>query len=241
MRLKESKKKPPESSKCPKVFVSLLLSLNVNTLRVLRIFLLCAEGKKKTWLQDLATDNYERSFVSAVVSPGETGVKFEDVGALEDVKKALDELVILPMKRPKLFSRGNLLRPCKGMLLFGPPGTGKTLIAKALATEAGAHFINITSASLTSKWYGEDEKYTRALFSFARKLTPVVIFMDEIDALLGARGGPSEHETTRRMRNEFMAAWDGLTSKDNERILLVGATNRPFDLDDAVIRRMPRR
>ncbi|XP_056848627.1 uncharacterized protein LOC108818667 isoform X2 [Raphanus sativus] len=192
-------------------------------------------------LKDIAKDEYERNFVSAVVAPGEIGVKFEDIGALENVKKALNELVILPMRRPELFSRGNLLRPCKGILLFGPPGTGKTLLAKALATEAGANFISITGSTLTSKWFGDAEKLTKALFSYATKLAPVIIFVDEIDSLLGARGGSSEHEATRRMRNEFMAAWDGLRSKDSHRILILGATNRPFDLDDAVIRRLPRR
>ncbi|KAK6921325.1 ATPase, AAA-type, core [Dillenia turbinata] len=192
-------------------------------------------------LQNLAKDEYESNFVSAVVPPGEIGVKFDDIGALEDVKKALNELAILPMRRPELFCHGNLLRPCKGILLFGPPGTGKTLLAKALATEAGANFISITGSTLTSKWFGDAEKLTKALFSFASKLSPVIIFVDEVDSLLGARGGAFEHEATRRMRNEFMAAWDGLRSKESQRILILGATNRPFDLDDAVIRRLPRR
>ncbi|KAG5223040.1 AAA+ ATPase domain-containing protein [Salix suchowensis] len=169
-------------------------------------------------LKNLAKDEYESNFVSAVVAPGEIGVKFNDVGALEEVKK-----------------------PCKGILLFGPPGTGKTLLAKALATEAGANFISITGSTLTSKWFGDAEKLTKALFSFASKLAPVIIFVDEVDSLLGARGGSFEHKATRRMRNEFMAAWDGLRSKDSQRILILGATNRPFDLDDAVIRRLPRR
>ncbi|CAL0304306.1 unnamed protein product [Lupinus luteus] len=192
-------------------------------------------------LKSLAKDEFESNFISAVVPSDEIGVKFDDIGALEDVKKALNELVILPMRRPELFSRGNLLRPCKGILLFGPPGTGKTLLAKALATEAGANFISITGSTLTSKWFGDAEKLTKALFSFASKLAPVIIFVDEVDSLLGARGGSFEHEATRRMRNEFMAAWDGLRSKENQRILILGATNRPFDLDDAVIRRLPRR
>ncbi|WJX51183.1 hypothetical protein P8452_37398 [Trifolium repens] len=192
-------------------------------------------------LKNLAKDEFESNFISSVVAPGEIGVQFDDIGALEDVKKALQELVILPMRRPELFSHGNLLRPCKGILLFGPPGTGKTLLAKALATEAGANFISITGSTLTSKWFGDAEKLTKALFSFASKLAPVIIFVDEVDSLLGARGGAFEHEATRRMRNEFMAAWDGLRSKENQRILILGATNRPFDLDDAVIRRLPRR
>ncbi|KAL3502236.1 hypothetical protein ACH5RR_036685 [Cinchona calisaya] len=200
-----------------------------------------ASKKPSQNLKNLAKDEYESNFVSAVVPPGEIGVRFDDIGALDAVKRALNELVILPMRRPELFSHGNLLRPCKGILLFGPPGTGKTLLAKALATEAGANFISITGSTLTSKWFGDAEKLTKALFSFASKLAPVIIFVDEVDSLLGARGGALEHEATRRMRNEFMAAWDGLRSKDSQRILILGATNRPFDLDDAVIRRLPRR
>ncbi|XP_068641242.1 uncharacterized protein [Aristolochia californica] len=200
-----------------------------------------ASRKPSQNLKSLAKDDYENNFVSAVVPPEEVGVKFDDIGALEDVKRTLNELVILPMRRPELFSHGNLLRPCKGILLFGPPGTGKTLLAKALATEAGANFISITGSTLTSKWFGDAEKLTKALFSFASKLAPVIIFVDEVDSLLGARGGAFEHEATRRMRNEFMAAWDGLRTKDSQRILILGATNRPFDLDDAVIRRLPRR
>ncbi|KAG5139196.1 hypothetical protein JHK84_032964 [Glycine max] len=156
--------------------------------------------KHKAEKVNLAKDEFESNFISAVVPPGEIGVKFDDIGALEDVKKALNELVILPMRRPELFSRGNLLR-----------------------------------------WFGDAEKLTKALFSFASKLAPVIVFVDEVDSLLGARGGAFEHEATRRMRNEFMAAWDGLRSKENQRILILGATNRPFDLDDAVIRRLPRR
>lgn len=192
-------------------------------------------------LKSLARDEYESNFLSAVVPPNEVGVKFDDIGALEDVKNTLKELVTLPMRRPELFRHGNLLRPCKGVLLFGPPGTGKTLLAKALATEAGANFLSITGSTLTSKWFGDAEKLTKALFSFASRLAPVIIFIDEVDSILGARGGASEHEATRRMRNEFMAAWDGLRSKESQRILVLGATNRPFDLDDAVIRRLPRR
>ncbi|XP_057772591.1 uncharacterized protein LOC130992108 [Salvia miltiorrhiza] len=190
-------------------------------------------------IKDLAEGSYEKRLVSAVVSAGDIGIKFDDVGALEHVKKTLYETVILPLKRPELFSHGILGKPCKGVLLFGPPGTGKTLMAKALATEVGANFINVTTATLTSKWYGETEGLTRALFSFARRLAPAIIFVDEVDSLLGNRD--DSHEFDKSRLNEFMAAWDGLISKDSERILVMGATNRPFDLDDAVLRRMPRR
>ncbi|KAH6801453.1 P-loop containing nucleoside triphosphate hydrolases superfamily protein [Perilla frutescens var. hirtella] len=194
--------------------------------------------KQSKSVEHLATGRHEKCLVSAVVRSEDIGVKFDDVGALENVKKVLHETVILPMRRPELFSHGNLLRPCKGILLFGPPGTGKTLVAKALATESGTNFINITAATITSMWVGETENLTRAVFSFASKLAPVIIFIDEVDSLLGSRG--HNHYDTSRL-NEFMAAWDGLKSKESQRILVIGATNRPFDLDEAVIRRMPRR
>lgn len=148
---------------------------------------------------------------------------------------------MLPLQRPELFAKGALTKGCKGVLLFGPPGTGKTLLAKAVATEAGANFINITASNITSKWFGDAEKLTRAAFSTARKLAPSVIFVDEVDSLLGARGGAYENEAARKMKTEFMSCWDGLKSSDAERVLVLAATNRPFDLDEAVIRRMPRR
>ncbi|PNY01520.1 peroxisomal biogenesis factor 6-like protein, partial [Trifolium pratense] len=131
--------------------------------------------------------------------------------------------------------------PCKGILLFGPPGTGKTMLAKAVATDAGANFINISMSSITSKWFGEGEKYVKAVFSLASKIAPSVIFVDEVDSMLGRRENPGEHEAMRKMKNEFMVNWDGLRTKDTERVLVLAATNRPYDLDEAVIRRLPRR
>ncbi|XP_015956381.2 ATPase family AAA domain-containing protein FIGL1 [Arachis duranensis] len=148
---------------------------------------------------------------------------------------------MLPLQRPELFCKGQLTKPCKGILLFGPPGTGKTMLAKAVATEAGANFINISMSSITSKWFGEGEKYVKAVFSLASKIAPSVIFVDEVDSMLGRRENPGEHEAMRKMKNEFMVNWDGLRTKDTERVLVLAATNRPFDLDEAVIRRLPRR
>eukprot|EP00249_Psilotum_nudum_P017328 c26263_g1_i1 orf=358-3672(-) len=196
---------------------------------------------KPTDLRALTENEYENSLLSSVIPAQEIGIQFDQIGALDEVKNILKELIIVPLQRPELFSKGNLRKPCKGVLLFGPPGTGKTLLAKAVATESGANFISITGSSITSKWFGDAEKLTKALFTLARKLAPSIIFIDEVDSILGARGNQSEHEATRKQRNEFMAAWDGLQSKENERILVLATTNRPFDLDDAVIRRLPRR
>ncbi|KAL9247172.1 hypothetical protein vseg_020632 [Gypsophila vaccaria] len=196
----------------------------------------------KKSLKDVVTENeFEKKLLTDVIPANEIGVTFDDIGALENVKDTLKELVMLPLQRPELFAKGQLTKPCKGILLFGPPGTGKTMLAKAVATEAGANFINISMSSITSKWFGEGEKYVKAVFSLASKIAPSVIFVDEVDSMLGRRENPGEHEAMRKMKNEFMVNWDGLRTKDRERVLVLAATNRPFDLDEAVIRRLPRR
>ncbi|OIW12711.1 hypothetical protein TanjilG_24644 [Lupinus angustifolius] len=199
------------------------------------------KSSKKS-LKDVVTENeFEKKLLGDVIPPTDIGVTFDDIGALENVKDTLKELVMLPLQRPELFCKGQLTKPCKGILLFGPPGTGKTMLAKAVATEAGANFINISMSSITSKWFGEGEKYVKAVFSLASKIAPSVIFVDEVDSMLGRRENPGEHEAMRKMKNEFMVNWDGLRTKDKERVLVLAATNRPFDLDEAVIRRLPRR
>nr|CAB3462281.1 unnamed protein product [Digitaria exilis] len=191
---------------------------------------------------DVVTENeFEQKVLSNVISPNETGVTFEDIGALDNVKETMGELVMLPLRRPELFSKGQLRKPVKGILLFGPPGTGKTMLAKAIATEAGANFINVSMSIITSKMLGESEKYVKAVFSLASKISPAVIFVDEVDSMLSNRGSPGEHEEMRKIKNEFMVNWDGLRTKEQERVLVLGATNRPYDLDDAVVRRFPRR
>ncbi|CAI5519536.1 unnamed protein product [Closterium sp. Naga37s-1] len=193
-------------------------------------------------LKDVTCDNdFERLLLGEVIPAEELGVRFEHIGALEGVKEALREVVMLPLQRPELFQTGQLTKPVRGLLLFGPPGTGKTMLGKAVATESGANFISLSMASVASKWFGEAEKYVKAVFTLASKIAPCVIFVDEVDSMLGRRGGDSEHSAMRKLKNEFMAAWDGLRSKQAERILVLGATNRPHDLDDAVIRRFPRR
>ncbi|CAH9098745.1 unnamed protein product [Cuscuta epithymum] len=193
-------------------------------------------------LKDVVTENdFEKRLLADVIPSSDIGVTFDDIGALENVKDTLKELVMLPLQRPELFCKGQLTKPCKGILLFGPPGTGKTMLAKAVATEAGANFINISMSSITSKWFGEGEKYVKAVFTLASKIAPSVVFVDEVDSMLGRRENPGEHEAMRKMKNEFMMNWDGLRTKDTERVIVLAATNRPFDLDEAVIRRLPRR
>ncbi|CEG47722.1 spastin and fidgetin-like protein [Plasmopara halstedii] len=166
------------------------------------------------------------------------GVHWMDIAGLEVAKQILQEAVILPTMRPDLFT--GLRAPPRGVLLFGPPGTGKTLLAKAVATEAKATFFNISASSLTSKWVGEGEKLVRALFDMARELQPSVVFMDEMDALLSTRSA-SENDASRRIKNQFFTELDGAASSQDDRILVMGATNLPQELDEAIIRRLEKR
>ena len=166
------------------------------------------------------------------------GVGFEDIAGLTDAKEALREAIVLPALRPDLFH--GLRAPPKGILLFGPPGNGKTLLAKAVASECASRFFTISASSLTSKWVGQSEKLVRALFAVAAQVEPAVIFIDEVDSILSARSA-NENEASRRLKTEFLVQFDGVGTAAASRVVVVAATNRPHELDEAVIRRFTRR
>tara|TARA_B110001452_G_C15184568_1_gene411427 strand:+ start:82 stop:1110 length:1029 start_codon:yes stop_codon:yes gene_type:complete len=167
------------------------------------------------------------------------GTGFDDIAGLKFAKQSVREITVLPLLRPDVYTGAR--RPPKGLLLFGPPGTGKTLIAKAIATDSKSTFFNISASSLMSKWMGEGEKLVRALFGVARAKQPAVIFIDEVDSILSQRR-EGEQEGTIRVKNEILVQMDGVSNADaTERLLLVGATNRPQELDEAARRRLQKR
>lgn len=160
------------------------------------------------------------------------------MAGLEGAKDALKEAVIMPVKFPQLF-RGKR-RPAAGILLYGPPGTGKSFLAKAVATEANSTFFSVSSSDLVSKWMGESERLIKQLFSLAREQRPSIIFIDEVDALCGPRG-EGESEASRRLKNELLVQMDGFTGDEEGGVLVLGATNIPWQLDAAMRRRFERK
>uniref|UniRef100_A0A0D9VCF9 Vesicle-fusing ATPase n=1 Tax=Leersia perrieri TaxID=77586 RepID=A0A0D9VCF9_9ORYZ len=174
---------------------------------------------------------------SAIVSE-KPNVRWNDVAGLDGAKQALQEAVVLPVKFPQFFTGKR--RPWKAFLLYGPPGTGKSYLAKAVATEADSTFFSISSSDLLSKWMGESEKLVANLFQMARENAPSIIFIDEIDSLCGKRGEGNESEASRRVKTEFLVQMQGVDHND-DKVLVLAATNTPYALDQAVRRRFDKR
>nr|CCA18838.1 katanin p60 ATPasecontaining subunit A putative [Albugo laibachii Nc14] len=169
-------------------------------------------------------------------------VKWNDVIGLEETKRLLKEAVVMPLRYPQIFK--GLLSPWSGILLYGPPGNGKTMLAKAVATECKTTFFNISASSIVSKYRGDSEKLIRILFELARYHAPSTIFLDEVDSIMGQRdssgSGGQEHEASRRMKTELLIQMDGL-SKGSEVVFVLTASNLPWELDMAMLRRLEKR
>ncbi|XP_069467386.1 outer mitochondrial transmembrane helix translocase isoform X1 [Ambystoma mexicanum] len=195
---------------------------------------------KQIGVKNIKLTEYEMSIAAHLVDPLNMQVTWSDIAGLDEIITDLKDTVILPIQKKHLFENSRLLQPPKGVLLYGPPGCGKTLIAKATAKEAGCRFINLQPSTLTDKWYGESQKLAAAVFSLAVKLQPSIIFIDEIDSFLRSRSS-SDHEATAMMKAQFMSLWDGLDTDYSCQVIVMGATNRPQDLDTAIMRRMPSR
>lgn len=192
-----------------------------------------AAGINKDLIEALERDIVQRN----------PNVKWNDIAGCDEAKKLLKEAVVLPMIMPEYF-RG-IRRPYRGVLMVGPPGTGKTMLAKAVATECKTTFFNVCSSSLTSKYHGESEKLVRLLFEMAHFYAPSTVFIDEIDSICSKRGTSNEHEASRRVKSEILVQMEGVSTTQNDdpskMVIVLGATNFPWDIDEALRRRLEKR
>ncbi|KAE8752848.1 hypothetical protein FOCC_FOCC000193 [Frankliniella occidentalis] len=169
---------------------------------------------------------------------GSDRVSWDDVCGLEEIKDTIEIDVVMPWANPARFT--GLRSASRGILMYGPPGTGKTMIGKCIASQMKAKFFSVTASSLITKWAGEAERAVKTLFQLARALQPTIIFIDEIDALLGVRND-NEKAWERRVKMEFLTELDGCTTKTSDKVLFIGATNLPKSIDSAFIRRFTTR
>lgn len=196
------------------------------------------EESKTTRLEALRSscNDRERRLFSGVVLPESIHTTFKDIHVAPETLDTVRTLTSLSLSRPDAFSYGVLATDSiSGLLLYGPPGTGKTLLARAVAKESGSTVLTVTGADLQNKWVGESEKAIKAMFTLARKLSPCVVFIDEADSILAARRG---NNFRIDILSQMLLEWDGMSGPG---VFLMVATNRPFVLDDAVLRRLPRR
>ncbi|KAI9759999.1 MAG: hypothetical protein M4579_001936 [Chaenotheca gracillima] len=196
-----------------------------------------SENKRKA--DNKSYNRHEKKLLGGVVNADSIKTTFQQVRAPPDTIEALKTLTTLSLIRPDAFKYGVLANDkIPGLLLYGPPGTGKTLLARAVAKESGASVLEVSGSDLYDMYVGEGEKNVKAVFTLAKKLSPCVVFIDEADAIFGSRSGNVNRTSHRELINQFLREWDGM---DDLSAFIMVATNRPFDLDDAVLRRLPRR
>ena len=180
----------------------------------------------------------ESNIMQSVVDPSKLTEDFDSVGGLASVKQELTENIVWPFNNPSAFEGTSMGSLPSGLLLYGPPGTGKTMLARALAKQVNGHFITVQVESLFGRYVGDSEKAAAAYFTLAHKLQPSILFVDEMDTLLSARKD-GDNEVYSHTKNIFLTSWDGINKTSNSRVLVVGATNRKWNLDSAVRRRLP--
>ena len=188
-------------------------------------------------LMNVSLTSHETLVASTLVEPKES-TKFANIGGHDEIKRELTLHVIVPMKNSEVFYMTDSLRPPSGILLSGPPGTGKTLLATAIASECNVPFLSIKPSMVEQKYFGESEKIVKAIFSFAEKIQPCIIFIDEIDSMLRNRSD-FEHASTYSVKTQFLQEMDRIES-ENMKVIVVAATNNPQSLDKALYRRLPR-
>jgi SpoVK/Ycf46/Vps4 family AAA+-type ATPase len=208
------------------------------------------------FVANLKPSKYELAVLADVVFADEIGEEFRDVGGHAKLKRDLYESIILPLQQPALFRQMHASSPLlampRGALFYGPPGVGKTMLGKAIAKASGATFINVRMSSLQTKWFGESQKLVRAVFQVAQQYAPSIIFVDECESFMRKRGSSFENEGSATMRTEWLSLWDGLLTASrnaqaaapdggaSSNVMVLCCCNRPWDIDAAFLRRMPR-
>ncbi|XP_045622543.1 mitochondrial sorting homolog [Procambarus clarkii] len=191
-------------------------------------------GVKRETVESLT--RYEKKVLPWLIPRGKLGITWEDVGGCEEALDRIWQQLVLPLLYARYIGRDPLIMPAKGILLHGDPGCGKTLIAKAITAEVNANFISVDLSTLRSKWLGESEKMAGAIFNLAFKIQPCIIFIDEVDALLGTRN-EIDNNTDLTIKSVFLSRWDGLETDSQSMVFILAASNRKDALDHAILRR----